>query len=89
MVQVCTVVVVMFLASVCEVAVWAAVYLRPGHESVPTEELIDFCRQFLAGYKIPKGVELHAEPLPKSGPGKFLKRRLREPHWEGHDRAVH
>ncbi|MBW2423368.1 MAG: AMP-binding protein, partial [Deltaproteobacteria bacterium] len=70
-------------------AVWAAVYLRPGHESVPTEELIDFCRQFLAGYKIPKGVELHAEPLPKSGPGKFLKRRLREPHWEGHDRAVH
>ena len=28
------------------------------------------------------------EPLPKSGPGKVLKRVLREPYWEGHDRAI-
>jgi hypothetical protein len=28
------------------------------------------------------------EPLPKSGPGKVLKRELRAPHWEGQERSV-
>ena len=68
-------------------AVWAAVQLREG-ESVDVETLIRFCRERLGGYKVPKGIDLHAEPLPKSGPGKFLKRKLREPYWEGRDRAV-
>ena len=45
-------------------------------------------RGHLGGYKIPKGIDLHTEPLPKSGPGKFLKRQLREPYWKGVDRRV-
>lgn len=69
-------------------AVWAAVHLRPGHEGVEAEDLVDFCRESLGGYKLPKGIDLHDEVLPKSGPGKFLKRQLRAPYWAGHDRAI-
>jgi long-chain acyl-CoA synthetase len=70
-------------------AVHAAVHLRPGHEDVTGEVLIAFCREFLGGYKLPKVIDLHDEMLPKSGPGKFLKRQLRAPYWKGHDRGVH
>ncbi len=55
---------------------------------VTAEELITFCREHIAGYKTPKAITLSAEELPKSGPGKVLKRELREPFWEGHDRKV-
>jgi long-chain acyl-CoA synthetase len=50
---------------------------------VSPEELVAHCRQFIAGYKVPKVVELRTEPLPKSGAGKILKRELREPYWAG------
>ncbi len=69
-------------------AVYAAVHLRPGTEGVDAKDLVAFCREYLGGYKVPKGIDLHAEVLPKSGPGKFLKRELREPYWAGRDRAV-
>ena len=69
-------------------AVYAAVHLRPGSDDVSGEDLVAFCREFLGGYKVPKGVDLHDEVLPKSGPGKFLKRSLRDPYWEGRDRGV-
>jgi long-chain acyl-CoA synthetase len=45
-------------------------------------ELKAFCRAAIAGYKVPKAIELRAAPLPKSGPGKILKRALREPYWK-------
>jgi len=70
-------------------AVHAAVYLRPGSEGVTAEDLVEFCRASLGGYKVPKGVDLHDDVLPKSGPGKFLKRSLRAPYWDGYERAVH
>jgi long-chain acyl-CoA synthetase len=70
-------------------AVWAAVHLREGQGSVGSDDLVRFCRDHLAGYKVPKGVDLHPEALPKSGHGKFLKRSLREPYWQGRDRAIH
>ena len=69
-------------------AVHAAVHLRPGTEGVTPEDLVEFCRASLGGYKVPKGIDLHDDVLPKSGPGKFLKRNLRAPYWEGRDRAV-
>jgi long-chain acyl-CoA synthetase len=68
-------------------AVHAVVSLVPGETTSP-DELIAHCRPLLAGYKIPRSIELHREPLPKSGPGKILKNELREPHWEGHQRRV-
>ena len=42
----------------------------------------------IAGYKVPKRIELRAEPLPKSGAGKVLKRELRAPYWEGHGAMI-
>ena len=50
---------------------------------VTAEELIAHCRESIAGYKVPKRIELRGEPLPKSGAGKLLKRDLRAPYWEG------
>jgi long-chain acyl-CoA synthetase len=41
------------------------------------EELKAHCRASIAGYKVPKQIELSVEPLPKSGPGKIMKRLLR------------
>jgi long-chain acyl-CoA synthetase len=55
---------------------------------VTVEALIDHCRAAIAGYKVPKDVDLRAEPLPKSGAGKVLKRELRAPFWAGRESMV-
>jgi long-chain acyl-CoA synthetase len=55
---------------------------------VDPDELRELCRQAIAGYKVPKVIELRAEPLPKSGAGKVLKRELREPYWSGMSERV-
>jgi long-chain acyl-CoA synthetase len=47
------------------------------------DELISHCRNHIAGFKVPRQIELRTEPLPKSAAGKVLKRDLREPHWAG------
>lgn len=60
--------------------VHAAVVLRPG-ATADADELIAFCRDHLAGYKIPRGFDFLDE-LPMSGPGKIFKRALREPYWK-------
>jgi long-chain acyl-CoA synthetase len=69
-------------------AVHATVVLRPDHADTTTEQLVDFCRERIAGYKVPKGIAIQQEPLPKSGPGKVLKRELRAPYWKDVERAV-
>jgi long-chain acyl-CoA synthetase len=69
-------------------AVQAVVVLREGLAATP-EQLIDFCKERIATYKVPRAVEIRSEPLPKSGPGKVLKRELRAPYWKGQERAVH
>ena len=68
-------------------AVKAIVVPRPG-QSVDQEALIAHCRGRIGGYKIPKSVDFREAPLPKTGPGKIAKRRLRDPFWEGHDRRI-
>ena len=49
---------------------------KPG-ETITEEEIITFCRQKLAAYKVPKSVEFRSE-LPRSSVGKALRRILRE-----------
>jgi long-chain acyl-CoA synthetase len=56
----------------------------PRHD-IDVDELLRHCREAIAGYKVPKRIELRAEPLPKSGAGKVLKRELRAPYWSGRD----
>ena len=68
-------------------AVHAIVVLKP--DAAATEqEIIEHCREWIAGYKVPKTVEFRTEPLPLSGAMKVLKKDLREPYWEGHARKV-
>ncbi len=69
-------------------AVHATVVPRAEHGNVNPDDLIEYCRSQIAGYKVPKGIEIRQEPLPKSGPGKVLKRELRAPFWEGQERSV-
>ncbi|NND75097.1 MAG: AMP-binding protein, partial [Ilumatobacter sp.] len=68
-------------------AVHGVVVLRPGTDTSEIE-LIAHCHERIAGYKAPKTITLQTDPLPKSGPGKVLKRLLREPFWEGRERAI-
>ncbi len=57
-------------------------------QPVDADALIAHCRSAIAGYKVPKRIELRIEPLPKSGAGKVLKRELRAPFWVGRDGLV-
>lgn len=47
-------------------------------ESLTEKEIIDFARESLTNYKIPKHVEFRKE-LPKTNVGKILRRALRQP----------
>jgi long-chain acyl-CoA synthetase len=57
-------------------AVWAAVVLRPDH-SCSERDLKTFCREKLATYKVPRGIEIRSE-LPKNALGKVTRHVLRE-----------
>ncbi len=67
-------------------AVKACVVPEAGVELDP-EEIIAFARERIAGYKLPKSVDFVAA-LPRNPSGKILRRELRDPYWEGHDRRV-
>src|SRR5271155_161592 len=68
-------------------AVHAAVVVAAG-EDLTGADLIAHCRGRVAGFKVPRSIELRSEALPKSGAGKVLKRELRDPHWAGKERRV-
>ena len=46
-------------------------------EVATEKEIIDFCKDNLAAYKVPKFVEFR-ESLPQSSVGKVLRKELRE-----------
>jgi long-chain acyl-CoA synthetase len=54
----------------------AFVALREGQTAEP-RELIQYCRQHLGKFEIPRRIEI-LESLPKSGAGKILRRKLRD-----------
>jgi acyl-CoA synthetase (AMP-forming)/AMP-acid ligase II len=63
-------------------AVHAVVVVHAASEADDTAllaaQLREHCRSLIAGYKVPKHITIQREPLPKSGPGKILKRVLRD-----------
>jgi len=68
-------------------AVHAIVVPQDGAE--PSEEdIIEYARASIAGFKVPKSVSFRSDPLPLSGAMKVLKRDLRAPYWEGRDKAI-
>jgi len=65
----------------------ACVVLKPGM-NVTAEDLIEYCRQSLANYKVPRRVDFSETDLPKGGSGKVMKRLLRERFWTNAERKV-
>jgi long-chain acyl-CoA synthetase len=55
----------------------ACVVLKAGTQ-LTADDLIAFCRQFVANYKVPRQIDFSEIDLPKSASGKVLKRVLRE-----------
>src|SRR5215469_9967544 len=55
-----------------------ALYVVRKDPNLTEQEVIDFCRKSLAGYKVPKHVYFRKE-LPKSNVGKILRKELRDP----------
>jgi long-chain acyl-CoA synthetase len=51
------------------------------------EELRTYCRDQLAGYKVPRSIDFLPE-LPSTGTGKIQKAKLREPYWVGQQRQI-
>jgi acyl-CoA synthetase (AMP-forming)/AMP-acid ligase II len=68
--------------------VLAVVVLRARQEAT-ADELISWCREKIGSVKKPTRLEFSADPLPKSGVGKLLRRAVREKYWQGEDRRVH
>ncbi len=66
--------------------VQAVVVLNSG-PPVTEPELIEFCKERLAGYKCPKKIEFW-ETLPKSAVGKLLRREVKAKFWQGRNRRV-
>lgn len=67
-------------------AVKAVCVPKPGH-AIDPQSVIDWTRDRLAGFKVPKSVDV-IEALPRNPSGKILRRTLREPYWQGFERQV-
>ncbi|GIH68861.1 acyl-CoA synthetase [Sphaerimonospora thailandensis] len=59
--------------------------LSPGPDLA--RELLDSLAGRLSRMKWPKSIDFIAE-MPREPNGKLLKRKLRDPYWEGHDRTI-
>jgi long-chain acyl-CoA synthetase len=53
------------------------IYVTKKDKSLTEKELIQYCREHLTNYKVPKAVEFIKE-MPKTNVGKILRRALRE-----------
>jgi len=67
-------------------AVKALIILQEG-KTAGEQEIIEFCRPYLAGYKVPKSVEFLAS-FPTTPTGKVLKRELKAKYWGDRKRLV-
>ncbi len=67
-------------------AVKAVVVAQPG-ATVSEKDIIEYARSKIAAYKCPKSVDV-VDAIPRNPSGKILKKDIRAPYWEGHDRKV-
>jgi long-chain acyl-CoA synthetase len=67
----------------------AVIELSPTSPAGPAlaEELLSYCRGHLAAFKVPKTIDFTAA-LPRDPNGKLYKRKLRDPYWQGRERAI-
>jgi acyl-CoA synthetase (AMP-forming)/AMP-acid ligase II len=67
-------------------AVKAVLVLKKGMKATE-EEIIDYCKENLAGYKKPRTVEIR-DSLPMTGSGKIQKHQIREEYWKGYKKKI-
>jgi long-chain acyl-CoA synthetase len=67
-------------------SVKAVLVLKSG-ATATEKEIIDYCKENLAGYKKPKTVEFF-DSLPMTGSGKIQKNLIREKYWKEYDKKV-
>jgi long-chain acyl-CoA synthetase len=67
----------------------AAIEVAPGAAAGPAlaRELLAFCAERLAKYKCPRSIDF-VDAMPRDPNGKLYKRKLRDPYWEGRERAI-
>ncbi len=58
------------------------------NETITEKEIIDHCKENIAGYKVPKSIEFRVEPFPMTGAGKYKKNELRDPFWKDKSRSI-
>jgi fatty-acyl-CoA synthase len=62
-------------------------FVNPKPGTNPTaEDIINFCRERIARFKVPKQIEFCE--IPKTSTGKIMKYRLREKEWQGYDKRI-
>jgi len=65
--------------------------VEPAPGAVPgpdlAERLREHCAAGLARFKCPRSIDF-LPSLPRDPNGKLYKRRLRDPYWEGRERAI-
>lgn len=61
-------------------SVKAIIVPKPG-ANITEEQIIDFCKDQMAGFKVPKSVDF-VEVIPRLQTGKILKRELRKKFWK-------
>jgi len=67
-------------------AVHAVVVCKPGLSST-ADDIMNHCKQYIAGYKRPRSVQF-CTALPLTAAGKIMKNKLREPYWQNVSRRV-
>ena len=64
-----------------------AAIVAPASPRLDLEGLQEHCRAVLASYKCPRTIDF-TDAMPRDPNGKLYKRRLRDPYWDGRERAV-
>ncbi len=67
-------------------SVKAVIVPAPGEE-ITEEEIIEWCRGKMAGYRLPRSVDFVSE-FPKTPTGKIKKKILRDTYWKDQDRKI-
>ncbi|MEZ4677166.1 MAG: long-chain fatty acid--CoA ligase [Caldilineaceae bacterium] len=60
-----------------------AIVVLKDSSAVSADELIQHCRELIAGYKCPRSIAFRHEPLPMSGAGKIMKAQIRQQYIAG------
>jgi fatty-acyl-CoA synthase len=66
----------------------AAIIVRKPGSTLTSDQLLEFLKERLGKFKLPRMIAFSEEPLPKTGTGKIRKLVLREQFWQGKEKRV-